>query len=342
MITDEDPQPHGFVGAMKRLVVIVALCAACGAIVGPDPSTSSAALFDQVWRDVDLHYSFFDIKQVNWDSLGAVYRPRARAAQDDGALASVISSLLGSLHDQHILLDDAPTAGSPYPNLFDPTITFSKYVENVGGFSSGIDYGLVTSSVGYIRFQSFDGTGWLPQIDTTLTQLGAVTALIIDVRHNAGGLLENALGIAGRFAERSTTVAFVRYRNGPLHSDFTAPVPQIVMPAGPSHFSGHVYLLANRNTYSAAELFVLAMRALGRTTVIGDTTGGAAGSPFARELQNGWTYQFPESMELTLDDRIFEDVGLPPDVPVHNTSVQINKLVDTQLERAIALAMGNP
>jgi peptidase S41-like protein/tricorn protease-like protein len=324
------------------LIAIVALCGACGAIVGPDPSTSSAAMFDQVWKDVDLHYSFFDIKHVNWDSLGEVYRPRAIAAQDDGALAPVLSALLGNLHDQHILLDDASTAGSPYPNLFDPTITLSKYVRNVGGFSSGIDYGLVTSSVGYIRFQSFDGTGWLPQIDTTLAQLGAVTALIIDVRNNTGGLSENALGIAARFAERSTTVAYVRYRNGAQHSDFTASFAQIVTPAGSKHFSGNVYLLANRNTVSAAELFVLAMRAVGHTTVVGDTTGGVAGSPFARELQNGWTYQFPESMELTLDGRMFEDIGLPPDVPSHNTTVQINELVDTQLERAIALATGNP
>jgi carboxyl-terminal processing protease len=330
----------------RVLAAMIALCAACGAIVGPDPSTNSVAVFDRVWRDLDLHYAFFDVKHVNWDSLGAVYRPRALVTTGDVTLELVISNLLGQLHDQHIVVgingNDFPTTSSPYPNLFDPTITYAKYVNQLGGFPSGIGFGLVSPTIGYVRFQSFDGSGWVPQVDTALAQLGAVTALIIDVRNNSGGLSENAIAIAGRFAERTTTAAYVRYRNGPLHSDFTAPIAQVVAPAGSSHFSGNIYLLANRNTYSAAELFVLAMRALGHTTVIGDTTGGAAGSPLARELQNGWTYQFPESMELTLDGRMFEDIGLPPDLAIHNTTVQINRLVDTQLERAIALAMATP
>jgi C-terminal processing protease CtpA/Prc len=84
------------------------------------------------------------------------------------------------------------------------------------------------------------------------------------------------------------------------------------------------------------------MHALGHTTVVGDTTAGETGSPFSRELQNGWTYQFPESIEYTLDGRTFEDIGLAPDVPVLNTSAQIVRNVDAQLARAIALAQGKP
>ena len=333
---------------MKRraaLMLIVALCTACGMIVGPDPSTSEVALFDRVWHDLDLHYSFFVAKQVNWDSLGAVYRPRALAAQDDNALAPVLIDLLSTLHDDHILLGIGghaySTSSSPYPNRFDPTVTFAKYVQNLGGFSSGLDYGLVTPTVGYIRFQLFEGSDISSELDTALAQLGSVSALIIDVRHNGGGLIESATAIAGRFAEHATTVAYVRYRNGPAHSDCTAPIAQTVAPAGSRHFAGKIYVLTDRNTYSAAELFVLSMRALGRTTVVGDTTGGEAGSPLVRELQNGWTYQFPESIEYTLDGRVFEDIGLPPDVPVQNTSAEINRLVDAQLERAIALATAN-
>ena len=57
----------------RRLVMIVGVlaCVACDKIVGPNLPTSEVALFDRVWQDVDLHYSLFGIKQVNWDSLGA-------------------------------------------------------------------------------------------------------------------------------------------------------------------------------------------------------------------------------------------------------------------------------
>src|ERR1039457_6672766 len=150
---------------MKRraaLILIVALCTACGMVVGPDPSTSEVALFDRVWHDLDLHYSFFVVKQVNWDSLGAVYRPGALAAQNDDALAPVLVALLSNLHDGHILLgiggNAYATNSSPYPNRFDPTITFAKYVQSIGGFSNGLSYGLVTPTVGYIRFSSSRGT----------------------------------------------------------------------------------------------------------------------------------------------------------------------------------------
>lgn len=326
---------------MKRraaLTLIAALCAACGVVVGPDPSTSEAALFDRVWNDLDLHYSFFVVKQINWDSLGTVYRPRALAAKDDGALATVLIGLLRSLHDDHVLFGSTSTSSSPYPNLFDPTVTFTKYVQSVGGFSNGLSYGLANPTVGYIRLQLFEGSDLTSDLDSALAQLGPVTALIIDVRHNGGGLTENATAVAGRFADHATTAAYVRYRNGPAHSDFTAPIAQTVAPAGSRHFAGNVYLLTDRNTYSAAELFVLSMRSLGHTTVVGDTTGGQAGSPLVRELPNGWTYQFPESIEYTLDGLVFEGIGLPPDVPVRNTSAEINRLVDSQLERAIALA----
>ncbi len=323
------------------MVVVMFAGVACGKVVGPDLPASEVALFDRVWQDVDLHYSFFAIKQVNWDSLGAAYRVKAAATENDAALAPILVGLLGNLHDGHILLeigDNTYTTTTPrYPNVFDDT--FEKYVQWIGNFQGGLSYGLVAPTVGYIQLPNFDGSGWSAEMDTALKGLGAVSAVIVDVRHNNGGILENATAVAGRFADRSTVAAYVRYRNGPAHDDFTASEAQAVAPAGSRHFAGKVFVLTNRNTYSAAELFVLYMRALGHTTVVGDTTGGQAGSPIARELQNGWAYQFPESIEYTLDGRVFEDVGLPPDVAVQNTQAEINGNVDAQLERAIALAM---
>lgn len=327
------------------LALVSALCASCVALVGPDPATNEVALFDGLWQDLNLHYSFFVLKGVNWDSLRTVYRPRAQAAQNDNALAPVLIDLLSQLHDGHVLLsiggEAFTTSSTPYPNRFDPTITFVKYVQREGAFQSGVSYGVVTPTIGYIRFQTFEGADWSSDVDAALVQLSSVSSLIVDVRNNGGGLIDNATAVAGRFADHLTTAAYVRYRNGPAHTDFTEQIAQRIAPLGSSHFSRHVYLLTDRNTLSAAELLVLAMRALGRTTVVGDTTGGQAGSPLVRELQNGWTYQFPESIEYTLDGRAFEDIGLPPDVPIQNTSDEINHLVDAQLERAIALAMTN-
>ena len=45
-----------------------------GSFLGPPPADDHAALFDDVWSEFDLHYSFFAYKNVDWDSLRAVYR----------------------------------------------------------------------------------------------------------------------------------------------------------------------------------------------------------------------------------------------------------------------------
>jgi C-terminal processing protease CtpA/Prc len=328
--------------AVVSLCTVLALCAACGAIVGPDAPASPAALFDQVWNDFDLHYSLFVVKQVNWDSLRAVYRPLA-LAQDPESVSAVIAGMLSELQDDHVLWRGSRAGTTTHGDYFAPTVTFGKYVQYGGGLPGGISYGVVSPAVGYIAFSTFEGNGWLSSVDSAIALLGGVSAIIIDVRNNGGGFLENATGAAGRFADRTTTVAYVRYRNGPAHTDFAAPMAQQVAPTGTHRFAGKVYLLTSRNTISAAELFVLSMRALGNTTVVGDTTAGETGNPFARELQNGWSYQFPESLELTLDGHWFEDIGLPPDVTVENSIDEINKQnVDAQLARAIALAAANP
>jgi carboxyl-terminal processing protease len=321
------------------LFAFLSLCAACGEVVGPNLPVSYTALFDQVWGDFNLHYSLFVVKQINWDSLGAIYRPFAVNATSDGEAASAIAGMLSNLQDDHVLFRGSRVGTSPHGEEFQPTI-IAPYLQSSTQLPGGVTYGHVAPSIGYMQVSTFEGTGWLPSVDSALTVLGGANSIIIDVRNNDGGFLENATAMAGRFADRTATVAYVRYRNGPAHTDFAAPIAQQVTPMGTGRFLGDIYLLTSRNTISAAELFVLSMRALGRTRVVGDTTAGETGAPFARELQNGWTYQFPESIEYTVDGKTFEGIGLPPDILVQNTIRAIERGIDSQLARAIILAQG--
>jgi carboxyl-terminal processing protease len=322
------------------LLAVVAAAAACSAIVGPDAQVTPLALFDRLWSDFDRHYSLFEVKGINWDSLRAEYRPQAAAASIDELTGRVIPQLLRNLADDHVLWRGSREGGSPRGIGMEPTAP-GLYVAGIAGYTSGasgVSCGRVDSTIGYLRLASFDDTGWMPEVDSAIAALGPVESIIIDVRNNDGGLLVNALEVAGRFASRPTTAAYVRYRNGPGHSDFTSSISQQVTPGGPHQFHGKIVLLTSRNTVSAAELFVLAMRSLGHTTVVGDTTAGETGAPFLRELQNGWSYQFPESIEYTLDGSVFEGIGLAPDVPVMNDRRPDSRLSDLQLERAVSIA----
>lgn len=96
-------------------------------------------------------------------------------------------------------------------------------------------------------------------------------------------------------------------------------------------------VLTNRGVYSAAEDFVLAMRALPQVRTVGDTTGGGSGNPIARELPNGWVLHVPRWQVWAADGTFFEGVGLAPDLPVQMTDADRARGRDTILERALQI-----
>jgi hypothetical protein len=335
----------------RRTIAVAIACsalAACADIAGPPNggATDNAALFDQTWRDVDLHYSYFDYKGIDWDSLGAVYRPRAVAAASGLELARVLGRMLAELRDVHVSLTPVGVGGpiryvSRYDTAdvhFDEWATLSRYVSGVRRTSGGhVIFGMADSVTGYVRIPTFEGRDWASELDEALNALSTARNLIVDVRNNPGGRRALAFELAGRFADRERTFAYLRQRNGPSHHDFTDYTPVKVNPAGAA-FRGDVYLLTNRKSCSSAEEFALALRVQPRVTVLGDTTAGASGGPVPRELPNGWIYQISEWIEYTLTGAIVQDVGVAPDVVViaHPYSMTLGR--DAMLERALLMA----
>jgi C-terminal processing protease CtpA/Prc len=299
-------------------------------------------MFDDMWSQFDLHYSYFDLKGIDWDAIGAHYRPLAIAATNDAQFASVLAQAMSQLHDLHVSLTAANVVyryHSPYEanTAINESGIFARYVSSSFTTAGGhIRAGLVAPRIGYARIASFVGDGWAGEMDDVLSRLGPLDALIVDVRDNSGGSKTTATSVAGRFADRERTVGYVRLRNGARHDQFSDDIPETVKPEGSRHLSGRVVVLSNRGCMSAAEDFILSMHALPTATIVGDTTVGASGGPLVRELANGWTYQLSQWVAFTADHKTFEGVGLAPDVYVKGASPI--SASDPVLERAISLA----
>ena len=326
-------------------IAVTALLLACpgcvDALLGPAPAVDRPALFDQIWQQFDLHYSFFAYKGVNWDLDRRAYRPRALAAQTNGESATQVGAMLRELKDVHVSL--SPTAASTYAYVsefdtiatyFSSPMIFKNYVPQSGSTSGAhIKYGYAAEGIGYVRIPSFAGAGWADEIDEALDSMPAATSLIVDVRNNNGGNVQLAVKIAGRFTAITRRYGWVRFRSGPKHTDFTDFSEEPVVKTGKSKFRGKVLVLTNRRDFSSAEDFVLAMRVIPRVTVVGDTTAGASGGPVPREMANGWAYEMSEWLEYLPGKKMFEGVGLAPDKYVRAVSGR-----DLILEMAIGLA----
>ena len=171
-----------------------------------------------------------------------------------------------------------------------------------------------------------------------IRELHDLPGLIIDVRDNGGGNDGNGRDIAARFTTQRRAYSYVKFRNGPGHSDFSPLFVGEIAPGG-VHYDGRVVVLLNRQDFSAAEHFALMMRSIPGTILIGDTTGGASGNPLKRELANGWVYQMSESITYDLNHETFEEVGIAPDMVVLQTLEDLNNSSDPVLFRAVELAV---
>lgn len=332
-------------GVALALLVLPSACSET--LLGPAPKPDHGAIFEQVWKEVDLHYSFFEYKRINWDSVGARYRPLALAAATDQEFAAELGAMLRELKDVHVSLTPSG-AGSTLGYIsvadtiathFSGTVVYERYVPHAA-LSTGhhLKYGMAADSVGYIRIPSFTGSGWAGEIDEALDAMPQAKSMIVDVRNNNGGNPVLAIKMAGRFTGKARSYGWVRYRNGPKHDDFTPFTEELVKPAGSRKFRGPVFVLTNRRDFSSAEDFVLAMRAIPKVTVIGDTTAGASGGPIPRELANGWSYEISEWIEYLPSREMFEGVGLAPDVFVRATAADVAAGRDIALERALLIA----
>jgi C-terminal processing protease CtpA/Prc len=337
-----------FVGA-----ALFAFACADPTLVAP-ADRSYAALFDQMWHETDLTYSMFAVKHVNWDSVGAVYRPRAVAAQSDFAFARVLSDMLSSLHDRHVSLTPGrgampltyETPSDFQPVDFDSTLVERTYLSRrVSALAiPHLHVGWLTPSIGYIRIPSLVGSGWGGELDAALDSLQGAKQLVVDVRCNPGGNYELAVDLAGRFTDESRVFGYVRIRNGPSHDNLTDPIAETLRPTGKHKFTGTVYLLTNRRVYSSAENFVLALHDLPNVVTVGETTGGSSGRPVTRELANGWTYELSTWIEYTPDRRVVEDAGVAPSVvvaPSVTTNGAGTGKRDAVIDRVFALAAAN-
>lgn len=330
---------------MKRifvpLMVITIVFSSCEKIVFKPDQASSDPLtnFDYLWEELDKKYSYFELKNLDWNKARDYYRSRLNANSTEEELFDVLAAMIDTLRDDHSNLF-SPFNVSSYniairkPANFNWRTLNEYYMPNM--WSTGVfshDF-LDSGRVGYIRYGSFMSEFTEEQMDFLLKRYKDTKGIIFDVRENGGGSVFNVPKILKRFTQTEVTAGYFITRNGPAHSDFSERENFIVTPHDGIKYLNKVVVLCDRGSYSATTLFSLATKAFPNMVLMGDTTGGGGGLPNGGQLPNGWTYRFSVSQLLDLNGKNFAEDGVPPDIQV---SFNWNDLTrDEILERAIA------
>jgi len=287
-----------------------------------DRDASAVAAFDYMWNELNDKYSFFTVKNVDWNQVYQQYRPQVREGMSQDSLFQVMARMLGTLEDGHVNLTsnfnqsffDINALGQ---DQFDWRVITDNYLPSNYYVSGPFLHDFVDNGqIGYVRFPSFTGDVNNKNLDFVLSRYARTKGLIIDLRENGGGSPRDMFDLLERLVPSEQVVYYSRIKNGPEHNDFSSPEAVSVTPKGSVRYTKPVVLLIDRGTYSAGSFTSLTAKAVPNITLMGDTTGGGLGLPNGGQLPNGWTYRFSVTQALTLDLDPSYELGVPPDVRV--------------------------
>jgi len=202
-------------------------------------------------------------------------------------------------------------------------------------YGAGVNHGLesvqrLDQGIGYLDLRVFAPTdmgGDLMQAAMTL--LAQSPALIIDLRHNGGGMGEMVQMLEAYLLDQSAEVSGSYDRPSDTH--IRAFTPSWV-PGRRFGADKPVFILISKRTFSAAEALAYDLQAMGRATIVGQTSGGGA-HPFKyRAITPDFILSLPEGRSINpITGKDWQGVGVQPDV-----AVEPERALETALDLAKA------
>ena len=193
---------------------------------------------------------------------------------------------------------------------------------------------VLENNIGYIEFSSFD-ENTAEEFKTKFEELQAqgITSLIIDLRNNGGGIVDEALQIAGYIADKDSVLLYEVDKDNNETVEKNDSDPIINMP---------VIILTNENTASSSEILAGALKDLGKAKTVGTTTYGKGVIQQILTLPDGSGLKITTEKYLTPNRTEINEVGIEPDETVElpesvENVLNVDRSQDTQLQKAIEM-----
>ncbi len=170
--------------------------------------------------------------------------------------------------------------------------------------------------VAYLRVKQFQATT-LEEFRDAVTRLkkdGPIAKVMLDLRSNPGGLVDQAVGIADEFLDKGGVYS-TRARGKILD--------EVSASRGGMLTEGQVVVLVNEWTASASELLAAALQDDGRATVVGAKTFGKGSVQTIYELPGGAGMRLTTMRYYTPKGHVIQAAGVTPDVLAGVTSGRV-------------------
>lgn len=136
------------------------------------------------------------------------------------------------------------------------------------------------------------------------TQIGERSGVVLDLRGNSGGLVTEAVEVAGTFLNGGAVVEF--------HKANTA--PQILKASAQGDGATPLVILVDAATASAAEIVAAALQDRSRAVIVGENTYGKAAVQDVKTLSDGSIIELTVGYYVTPNGNRIDGVGVAPDI----------------------------
>ncbi len=170
-----------------------------------------------------------------------------------------------------------------------------------------LKYKMLESGVGYIQIIDFTSDIY-SQVDDAYNDLSSqkMTSLIIDVRDNGGGYLDQVIKITDMFVDDSKPIYQERFRDKIVYEEFGKDDKKDI----------EVAVLINDYSASASELLAAALNEINGSELIGTTTFGKGTAQTSINLGDGSELKLTFAQWLTPNGNWIHKVGIAPTVEV--------------------------
>lgn len=166
------------------------------------------------------------------------------------------------------------------------------------------------NEIGYVKIRSFSKTT-SKDLDAALEEFEkqGVTKLVLDVRNNPGGLLNQAVEVSDRFLKKENLIVYTKGRTNEQNMRFTThdAVRRVTYP---------MIVLVNGGSASASEIVAGALQDLGRAVILGTPTFGKGSVQTIIPLTDGSALRLTTARYYTPSGRVIQENGIKPDIVV--------------------------
>lgn len=187
---------------------------------------------------------------------------------------------------------------------------------------------MLPNNIAYIRISMFNeqtGSDFAKKYQELEKE--GMNSIILDLRDNPGGLLDECVKVANKFVPKGPVVSVVT-RDGRRDTSNSS-LEAVKYPC---------VVLVNGGSASASEIVAGAIQDTGAGTLVGTKTYGKGSVQTLMRLDGGAAIKLTIAKYYTPNDRSINGVGIEPDVKVELPEKQDGKeMKDTQLDKALEI-----